>query len=459
MSQVVGAVMLARHGDRRGFYQDPETYTAADTEVTPLGENQLFSVGQYMRSVYLNASSPSYIQGGISTGLYDEDQVQVSADGGGEGTTIIDSTSAWMQGMWPPTGSSQIILANGTTITSPLSGYQYVSVVTVEPEEVISLEGWTSCPAFTKHTNAVYDSANFLQMSNDSAAFYNSLRDLLDGRPADLENGYNVFDYANVQSIHNSTFASLIATRDGDVTGSTLAQLRALANYHEGSLFSSPNLSDIGNIGGHTILAPILSDLNTFTNSSQPVRVSIKGISYKPFISLFNLTSATLSPSANPSWQFSGLGIVNYASQLVFELRRSNDAQYSVRMMFRNGTDGDLAQLNMFGDAGDTDYETFVSKLSPYKLESLSDWCSVCNQTSARGCDLVRASEGNDSPSISSGGKHYAVSPVGAGFIGAGVTLAVVCVAMAALLFLGVLGFGGRKAKTKVSHELCFGAR
>ena len=37
-STVIGAVILARHGDRQGFYQDPNTYSASATAITPLGE-------------------------------------------------------------------------------------------------------------------------------------------------------------------------------------------------------------------------------------------------------------------------------------------------------------------------------------------------------------------------------------------------------------------------------------
>ena len=36
-SHPLGVVLLVRHGDRMGFYQDPETYTPTDTQITPLG--------------------------------------------------------------------------------------------------------------------------------------------------------------------------------------------------------------------------------------------------------------------------------------------------------------------------------------------------------------------------------------------------------------------------------------
>ncbi len=35
---VIGIVLLTRHGDRNTFFQDPKTYFAAHTSITPLGE-------------------------------------------------------------------------------------------------------------------------------------------------------------------------------------------------------------------------------------------------------------------------------------------------------------------------------------------------------------------------------------------------------------------------------------
>ena len=45
-STVLGVVLLARHGDREGFYQDPNTYTASNTTITPLGEVSIASAGK-----------------------------------------------------------------------------------------------------------------------------------------------------------------------------------------------------------------------------------------------------------------------------------------------------------------------------------------------------------------------------------------------------------------------------
>jgi len=122
-SQVLGVIVMMRHGDRRGFYQDPKTYTPSNTEITPLGNQQTFQFREYLRTRYLARSSPHFIQG-ISPDLVDEDQILIRADAGGEGGVIYDSAMSTMQGMWPADTGYNETLANGTVVVGPLSGYQ-----------------------------------------------------------------------------------------------------------------------------------------------------------------------------------------------------------------------------------------------------------------------------------------------------------------------------------------------
>lgn len=62
----------------------------------------------------------------MSTGLFDQTQVLVRADSGGERGVIFDSSISVVQGLWPATTTSNTTLANGTTVVGPLGGYQYV---------------------------------------------------------------------------------------------------------------------------------------------------------------------------------------------------------------------------------------------------------------------------------------------------------------------------------------------
>lgn len=69
----------------------------------------------------------------------------------------------------------------------------------------------------------------------------------------------------------------------------------------------------------------------------------------------------------------------------------------------------------------------------------MSTWCGVCDNWEDRKCNLVAAA---NAAAVSHG---HSVSPVGAGFIGAGVTIAVALAALGMLAFLGLLAFGRKK--------------
>ncbi|EUC64991.1 histidine acid phosphatase-like protein [Rhizoctonia solani AG-3 Rhs1AP] len=429
-SIVLGVVLLTRHGDRQGFYQSPDNYTPVQTSIAPLGLVQEYQLGQLIRSLYLNANSPSVISG-ISTDLFDQNQVRIRADAGGEGGVIFDSAVALSQGVWPAATAFNTTLANGTTVVAPLNGYQYAPIESVEPDTDISLEGWTECNTFATATSVFYNSTEFKQVSDANADFLTSLRPIVGpGRPLQLTN--MIYDFLNVQSIHNQSLAQ-------QITPDILARARALANWHQYHTFSSPNMGGVGNIAARTIIPDIVSSLNAFTNASQPLRFTYLSLSYKPFISLFNMTGVAM--------QYPELaGIVNYASAVTLELRRpSRGGSPFVRLNFKNGSEVGFTTYNMFSRNQDTPLDEFTSRLAPYAIDDLNDWCTTCSNWEDRKCNLVAAA--NTSTVVWHGG---VISPVGAGFIGAGVTIVVFLAALAVLAFLGLLTFGRRKEERSV---------
>ncbi|CAE6413402.1 unnamed protein product [Rhizoctonia solani] len=415
-SIVLGVVLLTRHGDRQGFYQSPDNYTPVQTAITPLGLVQEYQLGQLIRSLYLNANSPSVITG-ISTGLFDQNQVRIRADAGGEGGVIFDSAVALSQGVWPAATAFNTTLANGTTVVAPLNGYQYAPIESVEPDTDVSLEGWTECNTFATATSVFYNSTEFRQVSDANADFLASLRPI-------------IYDFLNVQSIHNQSLAQ-------QITPDILARARALANWHQYRTFSSPNMGGVGNIAARTIIPDIVSSLNAFANASQPLRFTYLSLSYKPFISLFNMTGVAM--------QYPELaGIVNYASAVTLELRQPTlGGSPFVRLNFKNGSEAGFTTYNMFGRNQDTPLDEFTSRLAPYAIDDLNDWCTTCSNWEDRKCNLVAAA--NTSTVVWHGG---VISPVGAGFIGAGVTIVVFLAALAVLAFMGLLTFGRRKERS-----------
>ncbi|TBU36403.1 hypothetical protein BD309DRAFT_742704 [Dichomitus squalens] len=124
-STLLGVVLLARHGDRLEFFQDPLTYNPTQTFLTPLGSVQELQLGSFLRSEYLDSSSPTFIDG-ISSDVVNINQIDVRADAGGGGSVILNSVYGLLGGLFPPTPDNNITLANGTTVTSPFGGYQYI---------------------------------------------------------------------------------------------------------------------------------------------------------------------------------------------------------------------------------------------------------------------------------------------------------------------------------------------
>ncbi|GJE91913.1 hypothetical protein PsYK624_080650 [Phanerochaete sordida] len=429
-SNLLGVVLIARHGDRLEFWQDPTTYTTSNTAITPLGEVQENNLGAYVRSVYGTPSSSSYI--GLSTPLYNAEQFLARADAGDEGGVIYDSAIALVQGLFPPSSANNITLANGTFVPSPLNGYQYIPIESVELEEDVSLEGYASCTAFSNRTTEFYNSTIFQQKVNETAAFLKELPPILDGRAATLVNMWNIYDYMNVQSVHNATFLN-------NLPPTFLAQARDLANWHEYNVFSDTTLGGIGNIAGTAMLPSILTAMQRIANASDPLKMHYSAISYKPFLSLFNMTGVN-SDGQLPA------AVVNYAAAVAFEIRQTgNDAPF-VRFNFKNGTDDDgfkvyNMQLPGMAQPGDVPLSTFLSTLEPVAINTTLQWCNACGQATDRGCAaLLNAS----STTAVAPAHHDRISPVGAGFLGAGLTFAVYSMLLAALAFLGLLAFGKR---------------
>lgn len=421
---LAGVVLITRHGDRQGFYQSPTTYTASDTSLTVLGNVEEYQNGQDLRNMYLVNNNIT----GLNTSIADWNQVQVMADAGGEGTVIVDSAIALMQGLYPPTNQS-IVLANGTTVS--WNQAQLIQVDTITNDDAVWLEGWTDCNTWTSRLNNWYNSTEFQAQAKIANPFYKSMSSVLGNRPATLQNAWNLFDYLNVESIHNATIASQVTTQQLD-------EARYWANYHEAGSFTDPNYFNVGNIAGQSILPPLTSSIKNIANTTEGLKFSYIAVSYKPFLSLFTMWKLP-SPLNNT--------VVDYASAAVLEVYTNN----SLRFMFRNGTDGDFTPYPLFNSGNET-YPTddFMTNMEPWSGQTLADWCDICATTDARGCDNLAALNGTGGAGYAgittTTGRHH-VSPVVAGVIGSMVTLAVAAIALALFVLLSTL-LGKRKASS-----------
>ncbi|KAL5483061.1 hypothetical protein ACEPAI_8290 [Sanghuangporus weigelae] len=371
----IGVIILALYGDRSSYFQDPVTYEQGYTRLTPLGQTQEVQLGSYLRSEYLNPNSPNSIYG-IAPDVVNDRQVLVRADNGGEGGAIVDSAVALLQGLFPPTPRSRVSLANGTTIVGPMHGYQYVPIESVEPVQSVELEGWSSCPNFERHVKRFYDSPDFKKKSADAAPFLNAIKPYLYGIPNTLEN--MIYDYVYTQYIHNETYAFRLPP-------TFLQQAQYWIDYHEHGIFTDRDPRGIGNIAGRTILPSIISGLQRIDNPNDPLSLVIEEVSYKPFMSLFNITEVT---SRYPHLD----GLPTFASALAFEVRDNEEGESMIRAKFKNGT-SEFEPIHMFGHKDDIPLNELLYRLQLTSINSVRHWCRVCGQSNERGCNICNTDE------------------------------------------------------------------
>lgn len=256
-----------------------------------------------------------------------------------------------------------------------------------------------------------------------------------------------VADYIQYQYAHNSTINRAISN-------GTLSSMQALADqeawYLWGNTSTSSTDADNQAISGKTLASVILGqfqrrvidqlspgDKNDF---SYPLTFLFG--EHEPFISLISLMMADYKDGRFRS-------IPPYGSAMIFELFStgnttnfpSNQEDLWVRFYYHNGTVFDAKQLIAFPIFGngpsrtDVPWLEFQDMFGRIMMNSLTDWCSTC-ASSALFCTGV-----NDSnislvvPGKNS--KHYPISPVVSGVIGAIVTLVVAGLVFGLAMLLG----------------------
>ena len=166
---VLGIYIFSRHGDRTSKSTPP-------TNLTDLGYEQVFTSGSYFRSKYIASDAPSKIAG-ISSDLVNYAQIVASAP---LDTVLMPSAQGFLQGLYPPAGSlSSQTLRNGTSVESPLNGYQLIPIATVTSgtgsENSAWLQGSSNCANAIASSNEYFSTPEYTSLLNSTANFYKGL--------------------------------------------------------------------------------------------------------------------------------------------------------------------------------------------------------------------------------------------------------------------------------------------
>lgn len=442
---VLGAYIFHRHGDRTSKEYPPAS-------LTDLGYAQVYGSGGFYRARYVDASSTNNIYG-ISQDVVTLSQINVQAP---VDPVLQNSAQGWLQGLYPPVGTSLAsqTLANGTSVSAPLNGYQLIPVNAVSSassaansENSAWLEGASGCNNAIISSNNYFVSDDYISTLASTKEFYASLLPVVNttfsSSDDTYKNAYAIFDYVHVSEIHNTSIPS-----GNLLTNDVLHQLQTRADQHEYNLAYNSS-EPVRAIAGSTLAAQIVQQLNSTITSHSASSLGVQFGAYNSFLSFFGLAQL---PSVSENFT----GIVDYASAMVFELVTNatvtgssypSPDQISVRFLFANGSAAynPLNEYPLFGQpATDLPWNTFVSNMNKFAVGDQSSWCSACgNSTGTCTATSTSPSVPNSSTASTSDG---GISKAVAGVIGAMVTLGVLLGLATLVLLLGGLRVVGKQS-------------
>ena len=182
---VLGVYMFHRHGDRTPKILAP-------SNLTDLGYLEVFNSGTYYRNRYIASDAPYRISG-VNTDLVMQSQIQVSAP---LDTVLQNSAAGFVQALYPSVGSGldSETLGNGTTITSPMNGFQLVPVEIVSSgsgsEDNFWLQSTSACLKAEISSNDYFYSASYNHLMSSTQDFYTRLAPVVNSVFNTSENNY-----------------------------------------------------------------------------------------------------------------------------------------------------------------------------------------------------------------------------------------------------------------------------
>ncbi|KAF2131514.1 phosphoglycerate mutase-like protein [Dothidotthia symphoricarpi CBS 119687] len=433
--------------------------------LTALGAQQMYRLGQNLRTRYIDGADASHddlgIQhiDGLSTNVLDNDQILVRTL---DSQYLVASAQALMQGLYPPyslsnaTGDAADLLADGSAIDYPLGGYQHANIQSkgaLDPQSIF-VQGDQNCPYAQSDAQKWFVTEQFKNSKTINDELYKEL-DLdwsganLDEYESDFTYAIKRFDYLSYQYAHDrSVYQSLANDTPNAGVYDTLQSLADEEAWHLwGNVSDSSNTTSLRATGGRTLAASILSQFQKIitdrmgqgnkTDTPNPITLLFGEI--EPFISLISLM---MLDKRDPEFR----AMPSFGSAMLFELFSTgsnasfpaSEDDLSVRFYYHNSTGypKQLVSYPMFGNEStktDMSWSEFKSAFQGIMVETLKEWCDVCASPSL----FCRVADKDDVLVMSTPHGAAGLSPTIAGVIGAMVTLGVASILFALAMLVG----------------------
>ncbi|KAJ1182900.1 hypothetical protein NDU88_008077 [Pleurodeles waltl] len=309
--------LLYRHGDRspiKGYPTDPyneDTWPQGFGQLTQVGMEQHWDLGQALRSRYHGFLNDSYDRRQIHVRSTDSDRTLMSAQSN-------------LAGLYPP-GESQTFNVN--------ISWQPIPVHTVpENEDRLLKFPLTPCPRYEELQNETRQSAEYVNKTKENLSFLAMVANKTGIKEISLESVWSIYDTLFCESRHNLTLPSWATTE-------VMKRLEDLKNFSFRFLFGIHKTVEKSRLQGGLLLDQILKNFTEAATSTNEQRLKV--IMY----SAHDTTVVALQMALNV---YNGIQ-TPYAACHIMELYQDDSGNFSVEMYFRNDSGKDPFPLVLPG--------------------------------------------------------------------------------------------------------------
>ncbi|XP_075443218.1 prostatic acid phosphatase isoform X2 [Ascaphus truei] len=340
--------LVYRHGDRSPIEAYPHDIHKEDSwnsgfgQLTQLGQQQQYELGQYLKKRYAGFISPSYNQHEVYIRSTDYNRTLMSAQSNLAGLFSSDDEQVW----------------NPNIVLQPIP----VHSVPLAQEKLLYMP-FKNCALYEKLKKDTYLSKKFqrrvapyvdsLPLISQNTGY--TLKELYHGK------AWTTYDTLFCERIHNFTLPEW-ATKE------TMAKLLGLAELSLSFAFGLYKQTDKSRLQGGVLVKAILTNITHITTApSSPQKL----IMY----SAHDTTLAALQTALNVS----NGRLPPYAACHIFELYQEKNGKYSIEMYYRNDSSVDPYPLTLPGCTSSCPYQKFIELTSPIIVK---DWEKACAKSS-----------------------------------------------------------------------------
>ncbi|XP_059018590.1 prostatic acid phosphatase isoform X2 [Mustela lutreola] len=346
--------LVFRHGDRspiETFPNDPikeSSWPQGFGQLTQLGMEQHYELGQYIRKRYRKFLNESYKPEQVYIQSTDIDRTLMSA--------MVN-----LAGLFPP---------EGVSIWNPSLPWQPIPVHTVSlSEDRLLYLPFRDCPRFKELKEETLKSTEFQKRLHPYKNFIETLPTFTGYHTEDLFGMWTkVYDPLFCESIHNFTLPSW-------ATEETMFKLKKLSELSILSIYGIHKQKEKSRLQGGVLVSEILTNMNSATQPSNHRKLV-----------MYSAHDTTVSGLQMALDVYNGI-LPPYASCHIMELYLEK-GEYFVEMYYRNETQHEPYPLTLPGCIPSCPLTEFTKLVAPVIPQ---DWSTECMTTSKdQALEIVR---------------------------------------------------------------------